>query len=50
MTEPDPDAEPDEPTELTPQAQNTVVIQLAADGVVGQGTSPWPVEENKDHL
>lgn len=39
-----------EPAAPTPAAQNTIQIVLTADGVVGQGTSPWPVEENKDHL
>lgn len=33
-------------TEPTPeQQQNTVVIQLEASGVVGQGTAPDPEEE-----
>lgn len=50
MTDPTDDGDQSEPTEPPPGPSTKWQVELKADGVVGQGTSPWPVEENKDHL
>lgn len=49
MSHPDEPTTDDTLTEPIPPPSTKWQVELKADGVVGQGTSPFPVEQNKDH-
>lgn len=50
MSHPDEPVDDTAPVEPAPAPSTKWQVELKADGVVGQGTSPFPVEQNKDHL